>query len=645
MKRRDILKAATVSLVLPKLKAQVPTSGQMKAVLTRGGDNYRTGTQLNETILTQANVAQRGLKELFSPRLSLEGDARGAEAQLLVCPSVLVADGTTRDLLIAATMNGLVWAFDANSSDIIWVEKLAPPVKGNGSIDMFGINDHWSILSTPVIDPDTHTLYCVAWSSTDGIPQNAKHSFHALNLRDGSRVHPALSLANVTYQPPNGLPIQRFGVGMRKQRSALTLATISGCKTVFFGSGSVLETSKGASGWIVAYDVSTQALAGLALASRYYGAGLWMAGQGLCVGPDGYLYAVTGNGGFDGVTDFGECAIKVQYTPPFTQAKSTPGKLEIVDWWTPWSDAGRVGANPALPVPNELTLPEKVAGVSAPSEMPVNMMHEIDLKDATHSGPIFMLKPDINAGQFSDQDLGCSGCSLDPDDNTLVVSGKDGISYVINAQNMGKTMPADLVNPATNYAKLKSVPEWFTYYPGAAVSPTPQTSSDLDFLFNGKTHHMHSSAIRFKSSIYGKMYFCGGENGNVRAWSMDSNCKLNYLACGAEVASPNAPPLRGGMTGWMLTLSSNGSQPGTALLWALMPYGDANKTVGAGRLICYDPENFGTFSDGSKQLRVLWDSAVAGIPITFNKFNVLTISNGRVFIPTYNAQIATLVLQ
>jgi hypothetical protein len=648
MNRRDFLKTSGAAVaLLSRAQAQVTASGIMAPVLTRNGDNYRTCSNTRETILNQANVAKQGIKRYFS--LPLEGDARGTEGQVLILPSVRMDDGSTRDVAVVSEMNNLVWGFDANNSDILWSHKIAKPIKGNGSIDMFLINDWWGILSTGVIDPDTQRYFCVAWAAPDGNPDHGTHAIHCLNIRNGNRVGEAVSLADLTYTPPNGLPSQRYNATKRKQRSGLALATVGGRKTLFFASGSVLETQQGASGWMIAYDIDSGALTPLALSSRYYGSGIWMAGSGVCVDDEGYIWAVTGNGGFDGITDFSEAVIKVKYTPP---GGSTPGKLEVADDWAPYTDAGRVGKDPTLATPQgDVQNYPKIAGVSAPTaegNMPVNMMPDHDLS-GPQIGKRIITKPNPkNTTGFGDEDLGSAGLSLIPEYRIALACGKDGVAYEVNMDNLGHTKPADFRNSAANYAKLKQPPYWYTYYPcdtddcTGIPSAAPADPSDLDFVFERRTHHMHSTSVRYKSSVHGMMLFCGGENGNVRAFTMAPDGKLTFLANSQEVASANAPVSNtqaGGMTGWMMFLSADGAKAGTALLWALTPYGDANKTVSPGRLICYDPENFDKFPNGAPKLRVLWDSEQWNIQFSFNKFNPPTVSGGKVFIPTYDGRI------
>ena len=69
------------------------------------------------------------------------------------------------------------------------------------------------------------------------------------------------------------------------------------------------------------------------------------------------------------------------------------------------------------------------------------------------------------------------------------------------------------------------------------------------------------------------------------------------------------------------------------------PYFDANREVRPGPLIAYDATEFGTFADGSKQLRVLWDSQTEDLPFVYNKFNPPVVANGMILVPTYDAKI------
>ena len=457
--RREFLTlgaSAAASMLLPTETAlALPPSGVASPVLTRGNDNDRSYFY-PDSVLTPDIVRARGLRRYFN--LYMEGDARGAEAQALILPSARGEDGTVRDIIITASMNNSVWAYDYNTSDILWVKKLGIPINGSGAIDMHNINDHWGLLSTGVIDPDSKIWYGISWESPDGTAKNGAHFVHSLNVSDGSQAHPPVPMADLTYQPPNGGALQRWGDAMRKQRSALTLAKVKGVKTIFFAAGTVLETSSGSAGWIVAYDVASNKIsAGLAL-SAGFGAGVWMAGSGLSVDDNGDLLFETGNGSFDpNHGDYGECVCKARYTPA---SGATAASLHVVDWWSPYTDAGREGEDPTLPTPLKV-MADKLSGISAPTSaghMPTNMASERDMNGKVIAGHLFGTKPTQKGAAFGDEDLGSAGPAMVRKYRVILVYGKDGIAYPVKMDAMGKTLPGDFAHAATNYAKLAQPP-------------------------------------------------------------------------------------------------------------------------------------------------------------------------------------------
>lgn len=604
MNRRQFSKLGISSLAFRALPAhtQAPRSGLMQPVLKRAYDNSNTGASLAETTLTQANVKAQGIALLGS--MKLQGELRGCEAQPLIAPSVQCDDGTTRDLLIASSMNGTIWAFDPNDYDartqsyaLIWEKKLSIPVNETlGNIDAWKINYLWSILSTPVIDLAAQRLYAVAWTSANADPDTGYWQMHVLNLKDGSRVCAPVPVEGTN----NG---QTWNKMIRKQRSSLLIATVGGAKTVFFGAGTMGETAGGAAGWVFAFDCATNKFTCCLATSAGQGGGIWGGGSSMvCDGT--YIYAITANGGFDGVNNFGESSIKIQYRP-------SPPSMTVVDWWAGWNDSGREGIAAAA---------ENIAAHVKPADN-VDAVMNAQMTGAAAVNPF--------AGYW-DQDYGSGGELLVPGTNCLITCGKDGIAYMVNKTNMGKTQPADFANPPANYAKLLQAPQWYTYYPGNQYSAAPQNPTALDIVIAGKTRHQHSCSVYYNSPVNGPTVFCGGENSPVRAWKVSSTGQLTYLAQGNELASSN---VANGMTGWFMAISASGSKPGTGILWALMPYLNANTQVGPGRLIAYsaDPTN-GT-------LEVLWDSQDWNIPIVFNKFGAPVISGGKLFYATYDDQI------
>jgi hypothetical protein len=591
----------------------------MIPVSTRSYNNSRTGANVSETILTQAALKTRGIKVFQT--LQFEGDARGSEGAMLIQPNVHCADGLFHDVGFVATMANNVYGYDANTGTMLWMRRLGNPIKGLKSMDMFLINDHWGILSTPVIDSTTGIGWVVSWNSVDGTMANAHYTLHGIRLDSGADAASPISLDTATYQPPGSFPLQHLNGVARKQRCGLLMTTINGVKTIFIGAGSFLESASTNQGWVIAVDVTNSAKPFVSAAwcssIKFGGSGIWQGGQGLTADTDGYIYGMTGNGSFDGVTDLGESFFKLKYTPP---NGTTSGKLSIVDWWSPFSDTGRVGDDPTLVDESLITNPR-----TAESIFP-----HVQIVDEAAT---------TNMNGYDDQDLGSGGPLIIPSLGFMIGAGKDGIAYVLHMNNMGKTVNTDFASNKiqANYAKLASPPLWFTYY-NPDVSPRPIDLTDLDTLYQGKTHHQHSTPVYYESSVHGHVVFTWGENANLRAWNLSNDGVLSYLAGGAEMASPDTPP-PGGMPGGMISLSTNGTKTGSAILWACVPYGDANKKITQGRLIAYDAENF-----VNGQIQKLWDSADWNIQFSHNKFNIPHVWNGIVYCPTYDDRVLMLNL-
>ena len=209
-------------------------------------------------------------------------------------------------------------------------------------------------------------------------------------------------------------------------------------------------------------------------------------------------------------------------------------------------------------------------------------------------------------------------------------AGKDGVLFVLDWRKMGQTKAADLGNPAGNYGKLKSAPLFVTYFPGFGVSAAPGDPKSLDTMFAGRTHHMHGTPLYWEGKLY-----CMGENGNLRAWSIDGAGVVKFLARSEEVASPFAAVPPGGMPGGMLCLSSNGNKDG--VVWACVPDADANKNVVTGRVFAFDASDFtDVLGDGDHRIKRIWMSDPNYI---YNKFNLPVVNGGRLYVPTYDGAV------
>lgn len=572
-------------------------SGQ--AVLTRSYDNRRSGANTQEKDLTPANVGS--IKKLRELALDADDDPR-IEAQPLYVPQLQMADGQPHDVAVLCTMANNVYAFDVNSGARLWKINIGTPItpkvtgktqfgQNETEIDAWGINLRWGILSTPVIDIDTKTLYVVNWSSPDGTRIKAVHKLNALNVTTGQTSRPPLVIEATD-------SIARFTSPQQKQRSALLLtplrqpAGVHIKKTLFMASGMTGENTKGAHGWLIAFDVdSFRQTAAWCTTPKSLAGGIWQAGQGPASDDAGNVYLATSNGGWNGITDFAESFIRLQFAA---------GTLKVADWFTPFLDDER---------------PKQAA----------------------------------NGYDFTDQDLGSGGPILPEGTNLIVGAGKDGVLYVFNRVNLGKKR-VDPEKPALsdNRPLLNAV--FFTYFPGTfALNPLVTINGFPD----GKTHHLHGSPVAWASGTRGTMLYVWGENAPLRTWALKPDGEVAFLAESQETASAFST-VYNAMPGGMITLSADGG--GSGVVWGSVPVksiwngretnGNANQEIVEGVLRAYDASTFeGTNPNGNPRMKLLWQSTTPGNPqpgdtrYTYDKFCPPVVADGKVLLTTYDGRV------
>jgi hypothetical protein len=584
------------------------------SVTTRSFDVSRLGANIAESVLTPTAVKSRGIRQ--SLVLRIPDDPR-LEAQPLYLPSINIK-GKERNVVFQATMGNWIYAWDTETGESLWATHLGTPIQGSKKIDEHTTNVLWGILSTPVIDSAAGLLYACYWTSADGSWLRGQHFLASLDIATGRQTRPALNLEGVTFDPGDGMPVLSFNSKERKQRSALTLSE----GVVLIPFGTILEEDKSARGWLIAVDVASWAVAAAwCTTAKGQGGGIWMSGSGPAVQSDGSIWLVTGNGDFDGVHDFGESVVRLRFTPASAGKKAA---FNVTGWWTPWTDDGRLGKNPGG---------ESIRGL-LPKSRPTNF------RIGSHLATLGMVDA---AAMFSDQDLGASGVVLLEELGIALVSGKDGILYTIRLNHPGNTMPADLApaNAAMNFAKLATPPILYTYF-DASINPDPDDAEDLNHFAANRTHHLHGTPVVWKSAANGWMHFCGGENGNLRAWQVEHDLSSKYLACSAVFASPESLTGLGGMPGWSVALSANAGSG--AIIWAMVPYGDANMHITNTRLLAYNAEDFGKYADGSGEIVPLWDSQQWNWNVLHPKFNRPVAVDGKVFVPTYGGELLVLTL-
>lgn len=549
-------------------------------VLTRQYDNDRTGANLSEPFLNVDNVAQSSGK--FHKLFSLQVDEKIETFPLYVA-------GSPKNIVYVTTMQNTVFAFDADTGTQVWARWLGEPVSGAAlhRVKPTTVNGKYGIAATPVIDKDTGTMYVVRW----GVEGNdVVQRLFVLKLADGTDQQPSLKLGGtMTTTGPGGTKTATFDHGGQIVRASLLLlrkkhpGAPDDKALVISAAGGEHPTDP--HGWILAYDVAglqNPALgrtpAAWCSTPRSGAGGIWMSGGGPSGDADGNIYFATGNGRFDGITEFGESFVKLTYHPP---ANGSAPTLTLADSFTPFRDADR---------------------------------------DARHQ----------------DQDLGAAAPILVPGTNLLTGGSKDGILYVMNRSDMGKEDFSKLAQrpfvasyvPTPGSDPVKNL--------DIISSHDPPTQSQVD---GGRIHHIHNTPVFWTSPNLGGLVYIWGENALLRAMTFDGRRFSEQPIARGNATPSSTTPGVGGMPGGMISLSANGSVPRTGIVWALHAInGDANKEVVRGILRAYDASNFVTAPDGSKSIVELWNSEMSPGDSIGKGAKVVPpmVASGKVYAVTYD---------
>jgi hypothetical protein len=425
-------------------------------VVTYHYDNLRTGQNLNETILTPANVnsTKFGMLGAFTV------DGR-VDAQPLYLSAVAIPNVGTKNVLYVATEHGSVYAFEAdsvsgNTSAFLW--KTVVMGSGETSSDDRGcgqVSPEIGVTATPVIDRTRGAhgaIYIVAMSKDAN--GNYFHRLHALDLTTGAELFGGPTLVQATFpgtgdDSSNGNVV--FDAKQYKERPGLL--QIGG--TIYTTWSSHCDARPYTS-WVMSYDANALLQTSvLNLVPNGSEGGIWMAGTAPGADSSGNIYFMVGNGdfgttlnanGFPANANCGQCYVRLSSSAP----------MKLLDYFTPSNTVSESNAD----------------------------------TDFGSGGPLLL--PDL----------------VDANGNTrhlAVGSGKDAIIYVVDRDNMGKfNSTADNIYQQISgqIGGVYSKPSYFnnTVYYGAVgdhlksfpitsakLSATPATQSSNSFAYPGTT--------------------------------------------------------------------------------------------------------------------------------------------------------------
>ena len=369
------VRLARYAVLLVVSFCQPPSSLAQVNVTTFHYDNSRSGQNIAETLLTPANVNSNQFGKLFS--VTVDGYVY---AQPLYLANITIS-GATHNVLYIGTEHDSVYAIDADNGNLLSRRSFINPTAGITTVPSSDVacNDlvpEIGITSTPVIDPATGTLYVLAKSEENG---SYVQRLHALDVKTLAEKFGGPKIISATIQGRTFDPLKEANrPGLLLENNHVVIAWASHCDNGPY------------QGWVMAYSASTlaqEAVFNTELnTTKGNDGGIWMSGDGIAADGVGNLYFATGNGHYDGSTDFGDSIVKL--TGP------TNGRFSVADWFTPFNQSTLNGGDTDLGSGGVLLLPDLPAG-SVHRQMLVQMGKE---------GKIYLIDRN-NMGTF------CSTCT------------------------------------------------------------------------------------------------------------------------------------------------------------------------------------------------------------------------------------------
>jgi hypothetical protein len=334
----------SLRMALPLLWACSSCFATNVDVWTYRNNIEHTGWNETEAILTPSNVNVSH----FGLLANLPVDAP-VFAQPL-CAAGVSIKGISHNLLLVATENDSVYAFDANSFVLLWKASLLgageqPAIPFDSCDDLKWSNSAsptapaLGITATPVIDRaigSNGAIYVVAVSMTIAQPQQYYARLHALDLSTGVDLNTTKLKSPVTISAtfPSLTGTITFNPQIQRNRPGLLLQ------------GGVIYTAWGSQcdyqpyyGWIIGYNENTLKQTAVFNDNPNQnpngglgGGGIWGTGGAVAGSPEGNLYLMSGDGLFDtrllpnGLPWYGD------YGDSFLRLG---GNLKVIDFFSP----------------------------------------------------------------------------------------------------------------------------------------------------------------------------------------------------------------------------------------------------------------------------------------------------------------------
>lgn len=346
----------------------------LTGVYTYHNDLARDGVNSREYALTTASVNTTNFGKTFSCPVD------GAVYAQPLWVANLTVNGAKHNVVFVATAHDGLWAFDADASSCVGLWSVLPVnlidtahgaaaagetsvpsgPAGTGNLVGGGVGDitpETGIISTPVFDPTTNTLYVVT-KSVNAAQNTFYQRLHAIDPATGNEKTGSPVTIAGTFPGPGGTTIA-FDPRFELQRCGLAL--VNGVVYIAWAGH---EDFPPYYGWIMGYTYNgtkfgTPTVLNVAPALKQ--AGIWMSGGAIAADSNNMLYALTGNGDFEPTVnkDYGDSLLQLtanlavnQYFTPTDQLADKTGD----------KDFGAGGATVLVDLPAGAAHPHLVMG-------------------------------------------------------------------------------------------------------------------------------------------------------------------------------------------------------------------------------------------------------------------------------------------
>ena len=325
-------------------------------VVTYHNDLARTGQNLNETVLTTANVNSSTFGKLNS--LPVDGKVDG---QLLYLGGLQNIGGGTHNVLYVTTEHGSVYAFDADNGTQLW--KVSTLGAGETTSDARGcdqVTPEIGITATPVIDRSAGphgVIYVVAMSKAGS---NYFQRLHALDVTTGAELFggPQTVQASVPGIGDNSVNGNvSFDAAQYKDRAGVL--SLNGVVYTFWSSHCDIRPY---TGWIIGYNSTTLAqVSVLNIVPNGSEGAIWMSNTAAAVDSLGNIYVLDANGDFDTTMNAGGFPSNGDFGNAFLKI-STSGPLAVADYFEMSNQQSENDSDADLGSGGALVLPDLTDG-------------------------------------------------------------------------------------------------------------------------------------------------------------------------------------------------------------------------------------------------------------------------------------------